>query len=262
MKTYNTHAYSTIISLLLVGFLLVMTTGIFRLVLKEMSDNTGIWNHIQAIAAAESGQELALKNIKDHWFGFSDTISHDIQPETLLLSKEGTTPDNFRKKKDVFFSTLYRSQSKKYQGEVAGYGQQVIPLFYKDKKETYKVEGILDLVTVSWDSQSLVWNVLWDNSGISGIGDFTKTTLGSQKNISQTFSRVSIEDFMTTGNEKYLVLYNTSSTSIGYSLTATENFTMPEIEIITSWEIGWYKQNVSTKIKNNEFLYSIFSGKN
>jgi hypothetical protein len=49
---------------LVVGFLIILTSGVFNLVLKEMNDTTSMGNYLKASAGAESSQELALLQIK------------------------------------------------------------------------------------------------------------------------------------------------------------------------------------------------------
>jgi hypothetical protein len=42
MKHNNKQGYSVIISMLLIGFLLVLTTTVFNLVLRELRDTRGL----------------------------------------------------------------------------------------------------------------------------------------------------------------------------------------------------------------------------
>jgi hypothetical protein len=46
--------------------LLVLTTGIFNIILKELKDNRAIGDYIKAYAGAEAGRELALLKIKEN----------------------------------------------------------------------------------------------------------------------------------------------------------------------------------------------------
>jgi hypothetical protein len=62
----NKKAYSVIIAMLLIGFLLVLTVTVLNLVLKELNDNKAMGNSLKAFAAAETGKELALLKIKDN----------------------------------------------------------------------------------------------------------------------------------------------------------------------------------------------------
>lgn len=79
----------------------------------------------------------------------------------------------------------------------------------------------------------------------------------------------SIESFLAsdTRSTNYLILFNPdASTDIDYRLytdSDSEFFTKPRTEIISSAQVGKYKQNFRTVVDNTEYLnvlkYSIFS---
>lgn len=48
MKHSNTQAYTMIIVILIIGFLMVLTIGTLKLVMDEMKDNTSLGNYQKA----------------------------------------------------------------------------------------------------------------------------------------------------------------------------------------------------------------------
>jgi len=53
IKSYqNTSWYSIILSVLMIGFLMIVTTGVFNLVLRELKDNKWEQNYLEASQAA------------------------------------------------------------------------------------------------------------------------------------------------------------------------------------------------------------------
>ena len=70
MKSYISPSsavpgYSVIAAILMIGFLLVLTTSTLNLVLQEMQDGKGRQDYMKAYAGAEGAMELALLKIKD-----------------------------------------------------------------------------------------------------------------------------------------------------------------------------------------------------
>ncbi|MCH2189275.1 hypothetical protein MK079_05620, partial [Candidatus Gracilibacteria bacterium] len=88
-NTYS--AYTIIIALFIMSFLLILTTGVFRLILGELHQNRGSESYLKAFAGAQSGRELALLHIKQNGYGSYDMIPHSINPRSVILSK---TPNN------------------------------------------------------------------------------------------------------------------------------------------------------------------------
>ena len=59
LKSKNSW-YTILITLMIIGFLIVVTTWILNLVIREMKDNRGQFSYLQAYAWAEAAMELAL----------------------------------------------------------------------------------------------------------------------------------------------------------------------------------------------------------
>lgn len=262
----NKKWYSVIISLLLVWFMLVLSTGILRLILNEMRNNKAMWDYIKAYAWAEASQELALLWIKENWYWYIWDIEGTINAKSVILSENYLDYTLFSKSKDVLTSYFNDWKVNSYEWILSPLWYDIIPLFYIDDSWEQKVTD-LKLTISSWLSSDLSWNVIWKLNWISWSWEWliwTKKTLTSNE---FTFSQESIGTFLSSSTTNYLVLFNSwNSVELNYTLETIdpiEYFTKPELDIISTWEIWNYKQNLRTNIDNTEFLnmlkYSIYS---
>jgi len=244
MKKNNKEAYSIIIALLLVWFLLVITTGVFNLVLKELNDNRWMWGYMKAYAWAESAQELALLQIKENWYWFDEKM---VDNESII--------DVMKISYDIW------SKTQSYDWIIEKLGYNIIPLFYLSNSWSWKTIK-MKLNIISWNNSDLVWNIISYNSSISWtwsfnwITDFWIAWFEWNKNIN---------DFLDLHENNYLILFNSSNSGkIKYNLNSTDwFFTKPEINIISSGQVWKYRQNLSTHLDNTKYLnflkYSIYS---
>lgn len=259
----NKQGYSVILSLLLVGLLLVITTGIFQMVLKEMFDTRGITKALKASAAAEGAQEIALWQLKNYWYWFAEDTDHSINARSVALWEYPKNEDRFHKNRDVFFSNTFDAKANSYEGTLDRYETHIIPLFYRTEKQKYHIWPFLEFRIISGDENAMVWNILSTDTGITWVGDFDSSSEGNRKDAAtQEFSTAFVETFLLDNEIKnnYLILYNSSEWEIIYNLDAgSEYFVKPKISIISSAQIGKYKQNIQTNFTNREFLYSLFS---
>ena len=267
MKNINkSSGYSVIIALLIIGFLLVISTGIFNLVLNEMKDNRAMWDYIKAYAWAESAQELALLKIKKHGYAFYDKIDHDINNRSIILANDYLETWNFKPSNDVFISYDIWSKVNNYDWILKPLEYDIIPLFYVESIVEKKVLDI-DFSIISWINSDLSWNIIWKDNWISWKWI---NLVGVKKTLTPngfTYSQESVNDFLSNSNTNYLVLLNTwNSQNINYKLKSVNSwdfFTKPETNIISSAEVWSYKQNLSTELDNTEYLnilkYSIYS---
>ncbi len=267
----NKKAYSVVIALFMIWFLLVVTSWIFNLVIREMKDNKWMWNYLKAYAWAEWAQELALLQIKKNWYWFYDKIDHNKNNRSIILSKNPLDISKFNNQKDVFVSYEIQSKTSAFSWFIDPLWYSISPLFYSDETWYYNSNQI-SLDVLSWNSSDLVWNIIWWNSWISWTWAFTKDSLWVERKLnwsSLTYSQTKIETFLTKTENlvSYLILFNSNNTNnINYKLywiSPSNLFTKPQALIISSSEIGWYKQNLKTTLDNTEYLnilkYSIFS---
>lgn len=268
MKNLNkTSWYSIIISLLIIGLLLVLSTWILNMIMTEMKDNKGLWDNIKAYAWAESAQELALLQIKEKWYAYYDKIDHTINNKSVFLSSTPLDYLKFNRSKDVFLSYDIWSKVTEYKWTLKPLWYDIIPLFYINDIWEHKLHS-LEFTKIFWSEQNLVWNIIWKDTGLSwswfNLRWIQKTLNGSNELV---YSEETINNFINHSDTNYLVLFNTwKSNVIIYNLKKIidwEYFSKPKSNIISSWEIGKYKQNLETIIDNTAFLnilkYSIYS---
>lgn len=247
--------YSIIAAIMLIGFLLVLTTSTLNLVLQEMQDGRGRQNYLKAYAAAEWSMELWLLQIKNKGYGFwTDAQNLDIL---------GTD------KKDPKIGYTYDGKVQSYSWSLDIGKTDIFPLFWID--DTGTMNNISSL-TLAWGT-NLVWNILGDNRGISGIGNFQGSTSVDEKktqtiagNTSFVSQPTTIQNFLSATWPMYLIVYNPSTSTQSYTLTSawSDFFTTPRETLQSTARVGKYSQNIDTTIDNTEFLgilqYSIYSG--
>lgn len=263
MKYWNTtSAYSVIIALFVMSFLLVLTTGMFRLVLWELIQNRWEEWYTQAFAGAESARELALLHIKQNWYGAYDVINHEISNRSILLSPSSDI-SSFKAQKEVFISYDLWYKANTYTSTVEKFGYDIIPLFSDDVHVKDITLGI-----TQWNSETLLWNIIAPESGLAGFWEFTGLTPGKSRSLVSgaiSFDTPSITEFLNKDDQNYLIIFNAGQSDLVYEVS-TQNetyFTLPRTNIISSAQIWSYRQNLQTHLDNTQFLwilrYSIFS---
>ena len=267
MKNLNKNSwYSVIVALLIIWFLLVLSVGIFTLILNELKDNKAMGDYVKAYAWAESARELALLQIKEHWYAYYDKIDHNINNRSIVLADNYLSTSNFMPKKDVLISYDIWSMTDEYDWTLDSLEYDIIPLFYINNLWEQKVLNI-DLSILFWTVSDLSWNIIWKENGISWKWI---NTIWSMKTLTPNwfvYSEEEINNFISSSDSNYLVLLNSGNNwNIKYKLKAMnswEYFSKPKTTIISSAEVWDYKQNISTNLNNTEFLnilkYSIYS---
>jgi len=268
MQYPNNTWYSVVVSILLVGFLLVLTSWVFNLVLSELNDNRWRENYLRASAWAEGALELALLSIKDQGYGYYSSIENTVNDTSVILSNTPLDASAF-KSNDVQISYDMDSKVNSYSGAIDPLGFDIIPLFFLvDGGGEEPVEDI----TLTSSSPQVSWNIVSDNGWIAWQWSFssssnTKVKVDTLLGINVT--DIEVGDFLSDVNRSnnYLILFNPNNTnSLSYTLSSgnpAEYFTKPRSQIISSARIGKYKQNFRTIVDNTEYLnllkYSVFS---
>ena len=294
MKHYNNNSgYSIVVSLLMVWFLIIVTSWVFNLVLWELNDNRGRENYLKAFAAAEWAQELALLQIKEKGYGYYWDAARvqkdkDINPSNLLVDSTW-----YKATRHPLISYDLNSKTNTYSWSLSSLWYAIVPLFVitdpVPPSTTEVIETISDinLSIDSWIATDLAWNILWEQDGISGswalfpwmsvswqFSNFPISPPPPAPQIQPTYTFTSrpIEQFLTNPNRQnaplYLILFNANpdpfSLPVEYTITSWGDFTKPVTKIQSSAQIGKYKQNLETELNNTEFLnilrYSIYSG--
>ena len=274
MKHYNNNSgYSIVISLLMVGFLIVVTSWVFNLVLWELNDNRGRENYLKAFAAAEGAQELALLQIKKQWYGYYGDKATVTESDAIsnLLAED---PLDIKPARDPIISYNLDSKTSSYSETLTPLQYAIVPLFVLDDStpnsrpnfvESDWTNGALSFL-LDTTSNELIWNLLSEDGGMSwvwGFSEIDKSTLSKASSVTPDYS---VDDFIrdNVGKLNYLILFNSDPVNdIIYTLTSNREFTKPETTIISSAQVWKYKQNLSTTLNNTEFLnilrYSIYS---
>ncbi len=266
----NKWWYSIIISIMIIWFLIVLTSWTFNLVLSELNDTKWMFNYIKAFSAAEWALELSLLKIKEEWYWYYDKIENNINNRSIILSSNPLDITLFSKSKDSILSYDMDSKVNSYSGSISPLSYDIIPLFYLDDIWEKKVNKIK--LNSSSFVNKLAWNIVSDNWWLSGVWIINSSTLWNYKTAlswSFHFSNILVDSFLSDSHNtnSYLILFNSDSlNNIEYNLIATvggEFFTKPRAEIISSAVIGKYKQNLKTMLDNTEYLnilkYSIYS---
>lgn len=258
MKKYTTwseQGYSIIAAIMMIGFLLVLTTSTLNLVLQEMHDGKGRQDYIKAFAGAEGAMELGLLQIKKHGYWY-----YEVKTDMDTLTDSTRTID---------LDYSFDSKVSSYQWTLSSYDTDIIPLFYIDALWKHSARSIT--LTAPAD---MTWNIVWSNGGLSSVGSFAPATNRNNKVLDTSGGwndfdvlSVSVENFLTSNPESYLVLYNPDSSAgeKNYELHASswEFFSKPISTIFSTAQVGKYSQNLKTQIDNTQFLgilrYSIYS---
>lgn len=254
MKRYNTtsrEGYSIISAVLLVGFLLILTTSTLNLVLQELQDGRGLQWYISAYAGAEWALELALLDMKNKGYGYDD--------------------DTFQNKQTLWSGPKYPEISYEFNSKVESYSWSVRPLGI-DIIPLFSIDTIwrnaIDNIEFENPDGKLVWNLVTQSGWTSGIWSFDMLTRVWEKTLNSWSDFVlnssqRIQDILSW--EDYLIVQNLDgSASSTYTLKGDGWwFTLPRAEVISSAQVWKYQQNLKTVVDNTEFLwvlrYSVYS---
>jgi len=243
-------AYSIIAAVLLVGFLLILTTSTLNLVLQEMQDGRGREGYLSAYAGAEWTLELALLDMKREWYWYDD----DTFTQKQILWSWSQYP---------ITTYEFNSRVDSYQGSIEPLGIDIIPLFSRWNTGITPSTDI-DFTITQGD---ILWNIITKTSWVSGTWSFTQAKNIAEKTLDVSWqiwfnAWVPISSILSW--EDYLILQNLSNVTSTYNLTANPWFTLPRAEIFSSARVWKYTQNLRTVVDNTEFLwilrYSVYSG--
>lgn len=268
MQNNNKGWYSIIIAIFVVWFLLVLTTSILKLVLVELNDNRWRYNYLKAFYAAEWAWELAMLNIKEYWYWYYKKVDlASSNWESNMLSLDW----NFKGARDPLISYDLNSKVKIYTWNLPALSYDVIPLFFNEKSNSWRLLDF-DLSVSLGNPSNIAWNIIsasWWLAGTWLLNSFSIWTL-KNLNASSDFeinTNENMQNFLNNNlwSFSYLVLFNSSDTvPIEYTLDWKGHyFSKPRTEISVTGKMLNYKQNFNIKYDNTDYLwilkYSIYS---
>ena len=259
MKIQNKNSWYTIlITLMIIGFLMVLTTWVFNLVLRELNDNRWAWNYLKAHAWAEAAMELALLDIKNNWYGVYNKKSDLEYFDKIKISYD------------------LNSKTKEYIWKIWEFKQSVIPLFYSEVNWNINKIDSLNLEILDYwinsNNSKLAWNIIsssWD--WIWWVWEIDNNTKWDWRKWDWSYlDKVKVSDFLNNHDWNYLIIVNlfddwnlNNDNLLEFKLSSQKEFTKPISKIFSTASIWRYKQNLETTLDNTEFLsilkYSIFS---
>ena len=260
----NKEGFSIIVAVFMVGFLLVLTTWVLNLVMRELIDNKWSENSLKAYAWAEWAMELGLLWIKENGYGFDESLeTGDSASESLTFTWtfNPLTDPKILYDMDVKISEYYASWSL----SLWTWSTVLIPLFWLDSTNTWSATQVT-LSNLNYPDDTL-WNIIGDWQWMSWSWSFVQwDTQVYRKNDGVYSSAESIQTFLWANTSSYLMLFNKSAThELEYKLSVLpwEFFSKPVWNITSTVTVWKYKQNISTSIDNTEFLnmlkYSLYS---
>lgn len=271
MKRANAW-YSVIVALLMVGFLLVLTAGVFHLVLSELQDNKGRANYIKAYYGAQWGIEWALLKIKNVGYGVVDEVSPNVNSRSIVLSQNPKTPSLFKSARDVMVSFTIDTKTESFTGTLESGQHEIIPLYYITASGSQIDVDSLSLSAPA-NADALSWNIIGSQFWLAWAGNFTKDTQGDYKFIETLtgesqfkFAKKTVQEFLADSDNNYLIIFNAHPTDpVQYTVSSQggKYFTKPVWDIYASGYVWPYKQNIKVSLDNTAYLsilkYSIFS---
>lgn len=265
MQNNNKSWYSIIITIFVIWFLLTLTSSILKLVIVESNDNKWVYNYLKSYYATSGAWEFVMLKIKENWYWYYEKIDLDnTNPISNILNKDS------QKDKNPIIAYDINSKVSKYDWELPPLSYDVIPLFYT---ETSSSGVLVDMkLTISdWNDTDLSWNIISNNWWLSWewVFDWNKVWFLKQLDSFWDFTILdkTIIHFLQENNNNfnYLVLFNSSeNTPISYKFDWKWGFfTKPRTDIVVSSKLGNYKQNISIKYDNTDYLgilkYSIYN---
>lgn len=263
MKKSNKSWYSIIIAIFVIWFLLTLTWSILKLVLVELNDSRWGYNYLKTYYATAWAWELVMLKIKDNWYWYYQKIDFDKDNKISNILNDKTD-------KNPIISYDINSKVSNYIWELDPLSYDVIPLFYTEDSGSGVLQDMI-LTGLDWDINSLSWNIITSSWWLSWNGAFTASSEWFLKQLDSSWDFMienkSVLTFLSENknNLNFLVLFNSDDlNTIKYNLDGKWRFfTKPRTDITVSSKLGNYKQNISIKYDNTDYLgmlkYSIYN---
>jgi len=250
---HNNRGYSILLALLLIGFMLVLTVGVYQLVMREFQDTKAMEYSLKAFSGAEWAVELALLRAKEHGYTYEAEMKKPDQLASTLFADPAKRIVN----KDAEISYTVKGTTEKYDKiKLPKYDFHIIPLFYYDAAGVIQHVRDLKLSDVSGD---ILWNMIDSENGMTGAGAFDRSTTGWQKNWDGSTTRYTSETigtYLSWGRKVYLMLQNPTDHEMTYTLSTEGGGKMASdwMKIEGSGEVGGFQQTLQVQIHTSEYL--------
>lgn len=253
----NNNWFSVILAILMTWFMLVLTAGVFLLILWENKDTKELEYYFKSQAWAEWWLEIAMLKAKNNNYSHSEKNN---DPNLLCKDK-----DNCNHKDTIIDYKIVSTWTWVINKFLESYEFAIIPLFSKDNSWSIINAKDIELSWIDWD---LVWNIIWKDSWITWTWSFDVWKYWNFRRLvwwNADYEKTKIWDFLNTSIENYLILHNTSNSWVYYNVESKDwkEITLDNTYILSSWEIMWFKQNIQTFINTSEYLnllkYSVYS---
>ena len=243
----NNKAFSILIAIFMIGFLLILVIWVFNLMLRDMKDNRWSENYIKAYAGAEWAMELWLLKIKEKGYAINENLD---KTSSWILSFNSTLKNN-----DPKIKYTMNIWTKDFSWSLDSWKTVIIPLFLNNN--SIKQPNFSD--NSNWD---IIWNIIWKWEWMSWTWNFDFNTSKKYRKKDWTYWDDNIKSFLNDNTWSYLMLFNKWNNT-NYEIKAESNFSKPVWTIISSVQVWKFKQNITTNIDNTEFLkmlkYSLYS---
>ncbi len=276
--------FSTIIVILIVSFLVILSSWILNIILQESKNTRLVFNMISTYAWAEWALEYALLKLKNHKNWFEDSVKYNTDYDSKLLFKDTS---NFIFNKDQIIEYEIDNFATDYTWSINPWSFEIISLFFdswsliqvnsknpnlntstsniiktNSFKFTWKKSWWIETVftwniiwnDVNWNTFWIVWTWQTNESFWTWYTDIIKSLWSKKYTETDTdftnaqqinFEKwIDIWKFLNTYNNNYLIIYNSSPDKLDYNITSNEWFSLSKTSIITSSKIWNFKQNI------------------
>ena len=290
MKKYNKW-FSVILAMLIVAFLIVISSWVLSIVVEELKNTRMVFNSIATYEAWAWANEYALLKIKNHSEWFEDKVTSQDNKDYSILDPFVWWPKN----KSIYMSYEIENYSTDYTWSIDRWAFDVIPLFFDSwaimQINSKKPNKWNSNIIKTWDftlssTWNYVWNIIWNDTNwttfwiswsgssilnwnstwfMKKVEDDTNMWTWVVKIVYSSWHKIS--DFLDDYDDTFLVLYNpSSSTDLSYNITSSTWFSLPKIKVIWTWKIWSYVTNLEIKEDKNKYyealMYSLFNTDN
>lgn len=265
MRLHNTKWYSIITVIITSTFLLVLSTVVLSLIVKQYSIMWASSTESRAYIASEWALEYTLLKLKNHREWFQDSLTKQDSNKDMLFKAE--------------LSYKIESNSLHSTWDIKKWDYKVIPLFTDDWSliDTNEKSFDLDLVNniknvtslkfkadtkISWNLVGSEWSIAWLLTSWTELNN-TTSWVSKKYDISTkkfNISNIQISNFLNTNKRVYLVLFNVDNNDSNYTLDTNLPHALSVTKIIASAKSWKFRQNLSFEIDNSSSLdYLAFS---